>query len=575
MAAKDFARATHHDHLAQIQKLLAQHRSSGASKKCEEKASDASGGCKEKASDARKGRARLSEQEATQQNSLAIHIAMRLLALCCPIAMPKATQESVRALTEQYKDWCKQHHPLLQGTSSHDGIKSDGGDKSDDSDSTASEEEEEKQLAHEPAPEGPQPTGGGHVVDPFQVIADRAKQEAFLKKLMDGDGATVSAALGISEEVGASCAVDAESMNDGGYLGLFQAILNYKSTKCLADLFAPMRDFLKAAENDLPHGMQPTKSRHWTTGVKAPTEYRQLQQDFKAFRIAACAEERGRVSRMAGWDIAGMTPVEKTPVDTWAVKYESGACKPESFWIFHGSSKAARPLQPQFFHMESEVLCTTAVYGFVAAPGSESKKRKSYLQAEAVHARHVTTLAAILAKEVPAKGEGGGLLFCFGPSSPGRLIKLKKGVHDRLLQLEVQEHSQDPSGLTVALTPEAQIALHNERAKQATLAIEKLAKETEAGAKLRLQSKAIVAAPIEYVDDFEFNGLAFMHAPTTLKGQACVRTGFRYIAEIRATTLGLEVEHIPDNLMRAVPAYCHKNYYQQGFSKKVPLSSYR
>ena len=51
----------------------------------------------------------LTKEEAVEQNNLAILVAMRLLALCCPNDMPKATLQNVKDLVERSHAWCKSH----------------------------------------------------------------------------------------------------------------------------------------------------------------------------------------------------------------------------------------------------------------------------------------------------------------------------------------------------------------------------------------------------------------------------------------------------------------------------------
>ena len=47
-----------------------------------------------------------------EQNNLAISIAMRMLALCCPRALPNATRQNVKDLIVRYEAWCESHPEL-------------------------------------------------------------------------------------------------------------------------------------------------------------------------------------------------------------------------------------------------------------------------------------------------------------------------------------------------------------------------------------------------------------------------------------------------------------------------------
>ena len=549
MAAKDFVTATNADHAAQVAKAF-----------------DAIGGASDARAATKKAHARLSEKEASEQNMLAIRIAMRLLALCCPAAMPNATREGVRSLVEQYKAWCEKRQPALED----DPSDSDASD-SNDSSPGASEAEcaEDGEMVMSGAVGVASATKGAVDVDPVVVIAQRANHEALLERILGGDGAAISEAVGAMEAASASrvggdeATADGDDGDDGGFIKIFTAILDYGSVTCLADLFVRMRAFLRTAEEELPHGLHCAHRRK----LGVVTEHNQLIHDLAHIRSELGHSERNRLSRMAGWAAAGARQFGTVDAETG-----SGTGCPKSFWIFHKSRFNPTPAQPQILVWDSDVVLTIAVHGRSAH--TDHKDRKSYLQYKPLDASMASTLALQVASERPAKG-GIGLLFHFRPSSPARVVKLTKKVLDGLVQLEVQDCSSSPGGLIVAVTAEAEVALHSHRAEHATLAIQQLAKKTQTEAADRVKLKAIVAAPMQYVEEFIFHSQAFTHTPTSSTGQAEVRTGLRYTAELRAKTLGVEMERVPDLIERVLPSYCHAHFYQSQHGKKVTLHRYR
>ena len=60
------------------------------------------------------GSKKMPKEKVAKANELAIHIAMRLLALCCPVSMPEATDKHVQNLTAQYKAWWKGRTPPME-----------------------------------------------------------------------------------------------------------------------------------------------------------------------------------------------------------------------------------------------------------------------------------------------------------------------------------------------------------------------------------------------------------------------------------------------------------------------------
>ncbi len=53
-------------------------------------------------------------EDMASQNALAMRVAMRLLALCCPCSMPGATREDVNKLAARYQAWWKGRDPPLE-----------------------------------------------------------------------------------------------------------------------------------------------------------------------------------------------------------------------------------------------------------------------------------------------------------------------------------------------------------------------------------------------------------------------------------------------------------------------------
>ena len=88
------------------------------------------------------------------------------------------------------------------------------------------------------------------------------------------------------------------------------------------------------------------------------------------------------------------------------------------------------------------------------------------------------------------------------------------------------------------------------------------------------EMQAITTA-MEFMPDFAFHILAFLHAPTSKDGMKELRTGLRWMAERRSAELGEGAPAIPDRILRVWPSYCHAKFYQAGHGKKVSLHLFR
>ena len=84
-----------------------------------------------------------------------------------------------------------------------------------------------------------------------------------------------------------------------------------------------------------------------------------------------------------------------------------------------------------------------------------------------------------------------------------------------------------------------------------------------------------ITTAMEFMPDFAFHIWAFMHAPTSKDGMKELRTGLRWMSEMRSAQLGEGAPAIPDRILRVWPSSCHAKVYQVGHSKKVGLNLFR
>ena len=193
----------------------------------------------------------LTEQEAVEQNNLAISIAMRMLALCCPRALPNATRQNVKDLIVRYEAWCESH-PELSLVDDDD--EDDDADDDDDDDSDKDDQADTAESA----------AGEKAETDSVKILAQKAALEQLADKLTSAVDTSVAEALSSIAEKKPTPSVgdDSEKSVQGGVVEVMKAILDYEATTSLSDAFGVMLAFVRAAEAELPHGLQPAQRRN-------------------------------------------------------------------------------------------------------------------------------------------------------------------------------------------------------------------------------------------------------------------------------------------------------------------------
>ena len=171
--------------------------------------------------------------------------AMRLLALCCPGAMPQANKTDVDILTKQYVNWWSKAKHIPMGEENDDEDRDFGSD-GDCSSSSSSESEDDDVDCNDDAAKGADEKGVG-VLD---VLAARSEEAKKLSDAAKKDEPTLSALLAsvedLKKEYKAAIAGDKGSTDPSA--SLFTEILDLTATQRLEQLFPAMVAFLYAAE---------------------------------------------------------------------------------------------------------------------------------------------------------------------------------------------------------------------------------------------------------------------------------------------------------------------------------------
>ena len=191
------------------------------------------------------GNVPLTKPEITRANDLAMLTAMRLLALCCPGAMPQANKTDVDILTKQYVNWWSKAKHIPMGDENDD-EDHDFGSDGDCSSSSSSESEDDDVDCNDDAAKGADEKGVG-VLD---VLAARSEEAKKLSDAAKKDEPTLSALLAsvedLQKEYKAAIAGDKGSTDPSA--SLFTEILDLTATQRLEQLFPAMVAFLYAAE---------------------------------------------------------------------------------------------------------------------------------------------------------------------------------------------------------------------------------------------------------------------------------------------------------------------------------------
>ena len=163
------------------------------------------------------------DDEIGPQNSLAIQIAMRLLALCCPRSMPLGTKTHVKDLIHKYTAWSESHDLDSEDESSPE---SSEGSQSD------SDAEASKASASGAASSGAAPAA---------MALEKSKCEAAAESILSGDKTEIAKALAALAETDkettaadpAAAKTDAMHLPAVAPLDVFHMILDYVSTSRL------------------------------------------------------------------------------------------------------------------------------------------------------------------------------------------------------------------------------------------------------------------------------------------------------------------------------------------------------
>lgn len=362
---------------------------------------------------------------------------------------------------------------------------------------------------------------------------------------------------------------EGEGCDDSDTLSLLLQIADFGKTKHIKDLFSSFRNYLRAAEAELPHGARPSLFK-----PKVTTDLGNRNRSIVAnLRQQSLNEIRERTGRMAGWEMASLNLIQKGQGDIDATDVK-GAGAPRIFWInsrlkWHEAIEA-----PLILRWGNKVCYVFGVLGRNYAETSAKTKGKNRLQYTPWKPEHTSKLKVMEAMEIHDKASGKmGFHFC--PSSATHLITLNKSTRADLVQLEVDTRNVDENGMALTLTLDALLALHEARAKNAEEDVHGFAKKVDAASKLKFDELALKAEPIKFIEDFKFFPEAFMSPPTSVKGAAEARSGLKYIASLRCQQLHVAMEDVPEDIMLVWPGYCHRAFYQKGIGDKVPLHAYR
>ena len=151
----------------------------------------------------------LTDDEIDKIGSQAKLIAMRLLALCCPKAMPSARKGHVTALLQRYEKWCETHFDDYE-------VKASDSDASD-SDSGAEVNEPEDEIK-----------------DALVTALQKSKCDTMTENLFSEDAAVAAPALEavLAATADSSKADVSKAVSEPTHvLSLFESILDFKTER--------------------------------------------------------------------------------------------------------------------------------------------------------------------------------------------------------------------------------------------------------------------------------------------------------------------------------------------------------